>query len=334
MKEIMPSFYPDFQCIADRCQDTCCNGWGIMIDEESLDKYKKLPGEFGEKVRNSLVSREDGVCFGLNQGKGCSLQTETGLCSLMLEVGEDALCQICRDHPRFYNWYGDYEETGLGLCCEEVSRLLLSLEKPLTLTMTEPETDQGDQVADAIFGLRNLLFDVIFDSEITPQEKLAELYQIVSNAQNQMYGDDLDGQVPPLAQDRLLEDMTLLEPIDQAWTDFLENLQKTWESTGENPEILELEMGNILAYLLYRHFPEASFDGELVTWLTWCVRSTQFVWMTYVNHWRQTGSLTQWDRITLLKNWSKQVEYSEDNVSTFFDQCSLICHPEHSEGSL
>lgn len=32
----IPDYYDDFTCIADACEDTCCAGWQIVIDKESL----------------------------------------------------------------------------------------------------------------------------------------------------------------------------------------------------------------------------------------------------------------------------------------------------------
>ena len=31
-----PDFYRDFHCIADRCSDSCCIGWEIDIDPDTL----------------------------------------------------------------------------------------------------------------------------------------------------------------------------------------------------------------------------------------------------------------------------------------------------------
>ena len=38
MKLLKPDFYDDFVCIASRCRDTCCAGWEIEVDEETLKK--------------------------------------------------------------------------------------------------------------------------------------------------------------------------------------------------------------------------------------------------------------------------------------------------------
>ena len=40
MRYIKPTYYDEFKCIADKCPDTCCAGWQIVIDEETLDKYQ------------------------------------------------------------------------------------------------------------------------------------------------------------------------------------------------------------------------------------------------------------------------------------------------------
>ena len=31
-----PDYYDRFACIADRCEETCCAGWQIVIDEDAL----------------------------------------------------------------------------------------------------------------------------------------------------------------------------------------------------------------------------------------------------------------------------------------------------------
>ena len=46
MEYVYPDYYPKFSCIAGRCEDTCCAGWQIMIDKESLKKYQRRDGKF------------------------------------------------------------------------------------------------------------------------------------------------------------------------------------------------------------------------------------------------------------------------------------------------
>ena len=36
MVTITPNYYMNFKCIADKCRHTCCAGWEIEIDDETL----------------------------------------------------------------------------------------------------------------------------------------------------------------------------------------------------------------------------------------------------------------------------------------------------------
>ena len=136
MNLYVPEYYPEFRCIASRCGHTCCAGWEIDIDGESLARYERLPGDFGERLRRSL-SREGTPHFTLGPGERCPLLNGDNLCDLILHEGEDALCQICRDHPRFRNYFSGRVEMGLGLVCEEAGRLILSWPRPLRLIRLE-----------------------------------------------------------------------------------------------------------------------------------------------------------------------------------------------------
>ena len=75
----VPHYYRKFKCTADKCPDTCCAGWQIVIDEETLEKYHKFEGPFGNRLANSIDWRE-GVF------KRMSLLQEA-LCRML-----DALC--------------------------------------------------------------------------------------------------------------------------------------------------------------------------------------------------------------------------------------------------
>ena len=48
-----PAYYEKFHCIAGECEDTCCAGWEIDIDDESYRFYQSVPGDFGRRLRES-----------------------------------------------------------------------------------------------------------------------------------------------------------------------------------------------------------------------------------------------------------------------------------------
>ena len=95
-----PSYYKDFACIADKCRHSCCIGWEIDIDADSLRRYEALEGPMGDCIRRG-IDYTGTPHFRLTEGERCFFLRQDGLCQMYRELGEDALCQICTDHPRF-----------------------------------------------------------------------------------------------------------------------------------------------------------------------------------------------------------------------------------------
>ena len=139
MNLIMPDYYAQFSCIADRCRHNCCIGWEIDIDEDTLKKYSCVTGELGQRL-NSNISLDGGAHFVLSNER-CPFLNELGLCDIITQIGNEYLCQICADHPRFRNFFDNRVEIGLGLCCEEAARLILSNENKVKLNFRDFDDD-------------------------------------------------------------------------------------------------------------------------------------------------------------------------------------------------
>ena len=151
-----PWFYDEFQCIAASCSDNCCIGWEIDIDEKAMRRFRSVPGEFGERLRGAIHGGGQPT-FALAAGDRCALLREDGLCELILHCGEDCLCDICALHPRFFNDFGEVHEAGLGLCCEEVCRLMFAEKQPLSFVTAETDEECDGEVAAVVSRLRELL---------------------------------------------------------------------------------------------------------------------------------------------------------------------------------
>ena len=142
MKEIGPDYLREFHCIAGACQHTCCEGWEIDIDEDSLPRFLKMPDIAPQ------ISMEETPHIRLLPGERCPFLNRDGLCEMILRHGEDALCQICRDHPRFRNYWTGRVELGLGLVCEEAGRLILGRETPMRLVVLSDDGENEDLPTD------------------------------------------------------------------------------------------------------------------------------------------------------------------------------------------
>ena len=119
MKHRVPDYYTRFKCIAGKCRHSCCIGWEIDIDGDTYERYRNIPGEIGRRIIDNTAVNDGVASFVLGKDERGPFLNKDGLCDIILDLGEDALCQICTEHPRFHNLRGDgYIESGVGLCCE------------------------------------------------------------------------------------------------------------------------------------------------------------------------------------------------------------------------
>lgn len=121
---VKPAFFDEFTCKASACRHTCCAGWEIYVDDDTASRYEKLL-DSGEK--RLLERTPDGILL-CREGGRCKFLRDDRLCDLIISYGEEVLCDICREHPRFYSYSenGSVCEAGVGLCCEEAAALWLS----------------------------------------------------------------------------------------------------------------------------------------------------------------------------------------------------------------
>lgn len=131
MKLRIPDYYTSFQCLADKCKDSCCIGWEIDIDEDTLEYYESVTGTFGTRLKENIVDDGEDTSFVLKNGR-CAFLNDKNLCDICIELGETSLCEICLEYPRFTLEYGMTREKCLGLSCEEAGRLIFEREQSVT----------------------------------------------------------------------------------------------------------------------------------------------------------------------------------------------------------
>lgn len=165
MEYKIPHYFEDFKCAAAECEDTCCAGWAIMIDEKSLEKYQNMEGTFGNRLRNSIDWKNGCFC---QYEKRCAFLNEENLCDLHIEAGEHMLCDTCRDYPRHMEEFEGVREGTLSLSCIEAAKLILGCKEPVQFIRFEDDVED-EEYEDFDF----LLFTKLMDA----REKIIEVLQ-------------------------------------------------------------------------------------------------------------------------------------------------------------
>lgn len=328
-----PWFYDKFLCIGGKCSDNCCIGWEIDIDKPAMERFANVPGEFGERLRSAIHGGEQPT-FALKSGDRCAMLREDGLCELILHCGEGILCDICALHPRFFNEFGAVREAGLGLCCEEVCRLMFSSTEPMRFTLDKEDSaafSEDDEYTAQLRKVREKLFAALQDRKSSIMERLDRCAEYAWQLQEAL---ELEQPLPEIPQEypdifapeevsRLLDTLSAMESINFEWTAVLERLTQRQDELLESlPEFLrftgdEWRYEHIAVYFLYRHFTDCLSDGAVYARAMLACCSALAVMLMDCMRWKDSGTLSEWDRILDLKLYSKQVEYSEENIGEF-----------------
>ena len=307
MQQVYPNYYPRFHCIADACCHSCCVGWEIDVDAETLKKYRGIGGELGKELKKN-ITRGKTPHFKLSDGERCPFLNEDNLCELILHGGEELLCQICADHPRFRNFFSDHTEIGLGLCCEEAARLILSQREKVTF-ISVGEVKLLDSEESELLALRDELFALAQDRSIPTAAREDAILRRV-------------GAVLPERSAREWAAFYLsLERMDKAWTALLQDLDDADDAAfTAYMQPREMEYEQLLCYFLYRHMSAALDDGDVSGKAAFAVLSTRFLRQLGAWQYWKTGRFTRDDQIELARLYSAEIEYSQENLDALFDE--------------
>ena len=291
MKRVYPDYFSRFQCVADRCRHNCCVGWEIDINPAALRKYDGMRGEMGDRLRASIARDENGAHFILDENERCPLLNQNGLCDLITAAGEKALCQICRDHPRFRAQLTDREEIGLGLCCEEACRLILNWNQPVQLIV------EDDGRSKAVLGKREQawlfqrerLLSVAQDRRMSIFDRMSRIMEADENAE-----------LPDLPFEKWVNVLLTLERMDKSWTILLKKRQNSRAFAAVDDRTQE----QLLVYFLYRHYlkNQKQYPRGVTAF---CVLSTQLITLLCEK---------PEDIYEVARLYSAEIEYSDENL--------------------
>lgn len=338
------SGYNSFRCIADKCPKSCCIGWQIMIDEDSIEKYTNATGDFGDRLKASINYSES--CFKQNNTR-CAMLNDNGLCDLHSTLGEDQLCYTCKMFPRHVEEFQDIREYSLSLACPEAARMILEDSYYFVYTNSEDDIiDNPEEFDDFDFFLfdklefaRDKMLEIAKDPSLPLQERMnliafmalrlqelydeGDIFEMDEVNLNDEY--DVTGTSAMLSQEYCIKSFdTLLkmEVLEESWTDTINTVKTfwtnstndftTWKSTMYPDSILEHKFQNILESLLFAYFCGAVYDGQIYARAMIAVQSVRWIMMIYAAN--RTTSL---DKVVYL--YSREVEHSDNNVNMLIE---------------
>ncbi len=315
MIKIMPDFYARFSCKAGDCSDNCCIGWEIDIDGETLEKYKSADDEIGGRLLKN-ISLEETPKFILDENERCPFLNGGNLCDLIIEGGESFLCDICREHPRFYEWYGDYRDFGLGLCCEESCRLLFSSDKPLEFIKSADDNEEKNDIdkatAKRVFEIREKLFEKLNGRDgVSLIGKIEDCCAYIESLQKSYACKKTVG-INELEK-TISEIIGLSEPFDKKWSEYAAGF--SFELIEERSDINENDMLRLFSYIVFRHFVKAVYDNDYITHFKLCILLFD-LFVLYIKTNKSFG------KEEAVKYISKEFEYSDSNMELLEFECA------------
>ena len=323
----MPSYYKQFQCTADKCSDNCCIGWEIDIDSKTYEYYKSIKGEFGDRLK-SCISDISVPHFILNNKERCPFLNESNLCDIYINLGENNLCGICTEHPRYYEWYNGLKEGGVGLCCESAAKLIVSQQENFSyyeISVNPESCDEYDQGNfEFLFKIRENILEYIH-GELPLYIKINDILIYAEKMQNNY--DNFSFETASIEESEnisvktdivnILKSFASLELLSE--NNLFEKAALFFENNREEIFInksMHKAFENIFIYFVWRHFLKSVYEEEFYSKIAFAALSTAVVALLCFSEEKN------FSEEILIKNavyYSKEIEYNESNLNRVFD---------------
>lgn len=354
MRYIKPGYYDDFVCIAGACPATCCAGWQIVIDEESLQTYGNVQGEFGRRLRNSIDWMEG--CF-YQYDRRCAFLNEENLCDLYRELGPKGLCATCSMYPRHVEEFEDLRELSLTLSCPEAARMILSCrEKAEFITWETEEEDEFEDFDFFLFTLlsdaRDVIFRILTDREKDLRIRMREVLFLAEDFQacidrKEFFAIDqvIEKYRHPTGAEiekegryaRRKQEFSVFRKLERLRSEWGTLLSDAWKNLYENGEEHYLDlcgefersfgyessvrgewerMGEqLMVFFVYTYFCGAVYDDAVYSKMALAVFSTEWIQEFVMLVWLKKGKKLEFqDVVETAYRYAREVEHSDMNL--------------------
>lgn len=299
MKIVKPTFYKNFKCIAGDCPDSCCQGWEVDADSDSLEYYKTLDNSLEIKKRiDSVLSKDefDNTIFTLAPKKRCPFLNDVNLCDMHIAIGGEHTPYTCRTFPRFIYDFGATREIGISFSCPVASDMMYNTESfDFETEVNSDLPTLNDIDAEKYFLLykgRAEAYKISKDKNKSIRERLNDLLDLGVLLQEKLFPYDEGGD--DIAFFDVFKNPELINP---EWKEKVENFSLKQVSDTQSNE-------NILMYFLYKYLMQAVYDDDALSKIKMAVLGVLI--NTYFGEDSWTVHL-----------WSKETEHSQYNMDRY-----------------
>lgn len=299
MKIVKPTFYKTFKCIAGDCPDSCCQGWEVDADSDSLEYYKTLDNSLEIKKRiDSVLSKDefDNTIFTLAPKKRCPFLNDVNLCDMHIAIGGEHTPYTCRTFPRFIYDFGATREIGISFSCPVASYMMYNTESfDFETEVNSDLPTLNDIDAEKYFLLykgRAEAYKISKDKNKSIRERLNDLLDLGVLLQEKLFPYDEGGD--DIAFFDVFKNPELINP---EWKEKVENFSLKQVSDTQSNE-------NILMYFLYKYLMQAVYDDDALSKIKMAVIGV------LINTYFGEDSWT-------IHLWSKETEHSQYNMDRY-----------------
>lgn len=321
----IPAYFDQFCCIAGSCPDSCCKEWSVQVDEAAAVCYRSLPGPLGDRLRQVLTDEDGETVMTIENGR-CPMWRQDGLCRIQTELGEEALCQVCRDFPRLRHDYGDFMELGLELSCPEAARIILSAAPCAPISQEVPggeEPEYDPEAMEILLRTRKTMLSILADTSRSVPETLALALLYGYQAQGELDG----AEELPFDPDSALAEVEAfakaMVPTElPGFFQELEILTEEWRQRLRSPVPgpWQEEYRLLARYFVERYWLQAVSDYDLYSRAKFILVSCLLI--------RQLGG----ELVQTAQLYSKEIENNTDNVEAILE--AAYTHPAFTDDKL
>ena len=349
-----PDYYWEFTCVADKCEETCCAKWQIVIDDESLARYKNYKGQYSEILQKGIDLKNE--IFKQDKCGRCYFLDEDNLCDMHKNMGEDALCYTCKMYPRHIEEFENVREYNLSISCPEVARILLSRKEPVNYIEKYIEEDEEEYedydllLYSYLEGARVKIKEILQDRTSDIWSRFASVWSVADKLQsgidnNDMFADDVG--IYEVTEEKIANKLSMLQGYDFAknvsdtlWK--LESISKEWdyqfletemllyrkgkdayetlsreydEWISRNMKELDIVLEQIMVYFIYTYMCGAVYDGYLNSKIRMSLVSMYYINEMLKARWIKNDKTLEFDDVIYATyKYSRQLEHSDENL--------------------